>query len=89
MTALVLCREDINPHLRVCITAQHTANARNGSGCKSWLASSCCCFRDLCRAVCAGLCVTALPLEAGGAKNQAPFGRGRQGGRMVSPSLPR
>lgn len=76
MTALVLCREDINPHLLVCITAQHTANTRSGSGCKSRLASSCCCFCDLCWAVCARLCVTALPLEAGGAKNQSPFCRG-------------
>lgn len=76
MTALVLCREDINPHLLVCITAQHTANTRSGSSCKSRLASSCCCFCDLCWAVCARLCVTALPLEAGGAKNQSPFCRG-------------
>lgn len=76
MTALVLCREDINPHLLVCVTAQHTANARNGSGCKSRLTSSCCWFRDLCWAVCARLCVTALPLEAGGVRNQTPLCRG-------------
>lgn len=80
MTALVLCREDINPHLLVCIAAQHTASPRNGSGSKSRLASSCCCFSDLCWAVCAGLHVPALPLGAGGAQSQDPLGRaGREG----------
>lgn len=81
MTALVLCREDINPHLLVCVTAQHTASPRNGSGSKSRLASSCCCLSDLCRAVCARLHVTALPLGAGGAKSQDPLEKAGRGGQ--------
>lgn len=84
MTALVLCREDINPHLLVCVTAQHTASPRNGSGSKSRLASSCCCLSDLCRAVCARLHVTALPLGAGGAKSQDPLEKAGGGGNGLA-----